>query len=319
MDTRGRTRGAPRGFHRDRAEPAELPGKVIDRGAKLPGVGHVRHRGALQLRARHPVDAPHQPAVSQQKLAESCAETGRGTGYGVAFFTAVLGDAPRYQDGAFVWSDLGRRPAPVAVTAPALAACVARPAGPSPADDPWAGCDRVAASLPAADDPPVTAAPAPGAGVPPDGPAGTTTGAGARPRFRLGNRPPLTGFRAFALSTVLVYHSNFKTWPGAWIAIQMFFVLSGFLITAMLAAEGDRNGRVSLRSFYARRAARLLPPLLLTIGLILVYAEFVHVAEASTRVWGDSFAALFYYADYRQAFGHEPFFGYLAQTWSLSI
>jgi len=87
----------------------------------------------------------------------------------------------------------------------------------------------------------------------------------------------------------------------------------------MLAAEGDRNGRVSLRSFYARRAARLLPPLLLTIGLILVYAEFVHVAEASTRVWGDSFAALFYYADYRQAFGHEPFFGYLAQTWSLSI
>jgi dolichyl-phosphate beta-glucosyltransferase len=67
-------------------------------------------------------------------------ETGRGTGYGVSFFTAVLGDAPRYQDGTFVWSDLGRRPAPVVVTAPALAACVARPAGPSPADDPWAGC-----------------------------------------------------------------------------------------------------------------------------------------------------------------------------------
>jgi peptidoglycan/LPS O-acetylase OafA/YrhL len=149
-------------------------------------------------------------------------------------------------------------------------------------------------------------------------PATSEDGA-ARPKFRLGNRPPLTGFRAFALTTVLVYHSNFHTWPGSWIAIQMFFVLSGFLITAMLAAEGDRNGRVSLKSFYARRAARLLPPLVLTIGLILIYAAFVHVAEASTRVWGDSFAALFYYADYRQAFGHEPFFGYLAQTWSLSI
>jgi peptidoglycan/LPS O-acetylase OafA/YrhL len=148
----------------------------------------------------------------------------------------------------------------------------------------------------------------------------TTDGPGRpRSKFRLGNRPPLTGFRAFALTTVLVYHSNFRTWPGSWIAIQMFFVLSGFLITSMLAAEGDRKGRISLRSFYARRAARLLPPLALTIVLILIYAALVNVSEASTRVWGDSAAALFYFADYRQAFGHEPFFGYLAQTWSLSI
>jgi peptidoglycan/LPS O-acetylase OafA/YrhL len=139
------------------------------------------------------------------------------------------------------------------------------------------------------------------------------------PKFRLGNRPPLTGFRAFALSTVLIYHSNFKTWPGSWIAIQMFFVLSGFLITAMLAAEGDRNGRVSLKGFYSRRAARLLPPLVLTIAGLAIYASLVHVADASARVWGDSAAAMFYYADYRQAFGHAPFFGYLAQTWSLSV
>ena len=66
-------------------------------------------------------------------------------------------------------------------------------------------------------------------------PGADTDGTTTRPKFRLGNRPPLTGFRAFALTTVLVYHSNFKTWPGSWIAIQMFFVLSGFLITAMLA------------------------------------------------------------------------------------
>jgi peptidoglycan/LPS O-acetylase OafA/YrhL len=120
---------------------------------------------------------------------------------------------------------------------------------------------------------------------------GSAQGAAPAPRFRLGNRPPLTGFRAFALSTVLVYHSNFKTWPGSWIAIQMFFVLSGFLITAMLAAEGDRNGRVSLKGFYSRRAARLLPPLVLTIAGLAIYASLVHA----------------------------PFFGYLAQTWSLSV
>ncbi|MGO8871034.1 MAG: acyltransferase family protein [Acidimicrobiales bacterium] len=138
-------------------------------------------------------------------------------------------------------------------------------------------------------------------------------------RFRLGNRPPLTGIRALALCTVLTYHANFKTMPGAWEALQVFFVLSGFLITAMLAGEGMRNGRISLKGFYARRAVRLLPPLLLTVALLGIYASFVHVANASQRVWGDSLAALFYYADYRQAFGHAPFFGYLAQTWSLSV
>ena len=137
--------------------------------------------------------------------------------------------------------------------------------------------------------------------------------------FSLGNRPPLTGVRALALFTVLIYHSNFHTLPGTWVALQIFFVLSGFLITAMLSAEGKRNDRISLRNFYERRAARLLPPLLLTVGLLAIYASLVHVADAAQRVWGDSAAALFYYADYRQALGHAPFFGYLAQTWSLSV
>ncbi len=139
------------------------------------------------------------------------------------------------------------------------------------------------------------------------------------PRFRLGNRPPLTGLRALAVAAVLVYHSNFRSLPGSWAALQVFFVLSGFLITAMLAGEGRRKGRISMKGFYGRRAVRLVPPLLLTIGLLALYAAFVHVADAAQRLWGDSFAAMFYYADYRQAFGHAPFFGYLAQTWSLSV
>ena len=137
--------------------------------------------------------------------------------------------------------------------------------------------------------------------------------------FRLGNRPPLTGIRALALATVLIYHSNFKTLPGTWVALQIFFVLSGFLITAMLASEGKRKGRISLSGFYARRGVRLVPPLLLVIALLGIYASFIHVADAAHRVWGDSLAALFYFADYRQAFNHAPFFGYLAQTWSLSV
>ena len=150
--------------------------------------------------------------------------------------------------------------------------------------------------------------------------AGTSSAESPEPyRFRLGNRPPLTGVRALALFTVLTYHSNFKTLPGTWVALQVFFVLSGFLITAMLAGEGMRTGRISLGAFYARRGVRLVPPLLLTVALLAIYAEFVHVADAAHRLWGDSFAAMFYYADYRQALGHAPFFGYLAQTWSLSV
>jgi len=162
--------------------------------------------------------------------------------------------------------------------------------------------------------------PAPGGAEPTEPAEPTETTVPAEPyRFRLGNRPPLTGIRALALFTVLTYHSNFRTLPGTWVALQVFFVLSGFLITAMLSREGQQNGRIRLGSFYARRGVRLVPPLLLTVALLAVYAHFVHVADAAHRLWGDSLAAMFYYADYRQAFGHAPFFGYLAQTWSLSV
>ena len=117
-----------------------------------------------------------------------------------------------------------------------------------------------------------------------------------RPPFRLGNRPPLTGIRALAMATVLVYHAKFGAMPGSWVALQIFFVLSGFLITNMLAGEARRNGRVSLAGFYARRAVRLVPPLVLVVALLAVYATFVHVVDSSQRVWGDSLSALFYYS-----------------------
>jgi len=137
--------------------------------------------------------------------------------------------------------------------------------------------------------------------------------------FKLGNRPPLTGIRAIGMATALVFHSNFRTMPGAWVALQVFFVLSGFLITSMLMSEGRRNGRISLKRFYARRVVRLGPPLLLAVILLLIYSAFVFVPTAVERVWEESAAALFYFEDYRVAFGKEPFLGYFAHTWSLSV
>jgi peptidoglycan/LPS O-acetylase OafA/YrhL len=87
----------------------------------------------------------------------------------------------------------------------------------------------------------------------------------------------------------------------------------------MLMGERERKGRISVRNFYTRRALRLLPPLAITVGLILIYAALVYIPFARQRVWGDLSAAVFYYADFRSASGHEFFLGYLGQAWSLSI
>jgi peptidoglycan/LPS O-acetylase OafA/YrhL len=137
--------------------------------------------------------------------------------------------------------------------------------------------------------------------------------------FSLGKRPALTGVRTLLMIPVVAYHFSFTAMRGAWMPLEIFFVLSGFLITSMLASEHQRNGDISLGKFYSRRAVRLLPPLILTIALVAVYSTFVYVQNASQRVWGDSAAALFY-SDYRQAFEHDALYsGFLTQCWSLAV
>ncbi len=140
-----------------------------------------------------------------------------------------------------------------------------------------------------------------------------------KPPFRLGNRPALTGLRAPTMAFVLIFHSNFQTLPGAWLSLGVFFVLSGFLITTMLLSEHQRDSRISVSKFYGRRATRLLPPLVVAVVLLGLYAWIVPVQNAAQRIWGDSAAAVFYYSDYRSAFGHEPFGGFMAQCWSLAV
>ncbi len=137
--------------------------------------------------------------------------------------------------------------------------------------------------------------------------------------WRLGNRPALTGIRAPLMAFVIIFHSNFQTLPGAWSSLGVFFVLSGFLITAMLAGEHQRTGGLSLKNFYARRAVRLLPPLLITVAGLAIYASIVRVFSAANIIWTDAAAALFYFADYRSALGHEPAVAYLSQCWSLAV
>ncbi len=151
------------------------------------------------------------------------------------------------------------------------------------------------------------------------GPGSQVTVEPAPSQFSLGNRPSLTGIRALLIACILIYHSNFRVMPGAWAALGAFFVLSGFLITAMLTTERQKTGRVSLGKFYSRRAVRLAPPLFTTVVLLAIYASFVRISDAADHLWGDVAGAVFYYADYRSAFGHESAFGFLAQCWSLAI
>lgn len=106
--------------------------------------------------------------------------------------------------------------------------------------------------------------------------AATTEAVGAaravpeRPRARV-HLPGLDGLRGLAVIAVIVYHLEGSWLPGGFLGVDVFFVVSGFLITTLLLREGERTGRIDLRSFWVRRARRLLPALLLcVVGSVLV-------------------------------------------------
>lgn len=73
------------------------------------------------------------------------------------------------------------------------------------------------------------------------------------------HRRDIEGLRAIAVLIVVAYHAGFPGWSGGFVGVDVFFVLSGFLITSLLINERETDGRIALRSFYARRIRRLLP------------------------------------------------------------
>ena len=81
-------------------------------------------------------------------------------------------------------------------------------------------------------------------------------------------RPGLDGLRAIAVLAVVVYHADPDVLPGGFVGVDLFFVLSGYLITTLLIGEHDRSGRVSLRAFWGRRARRLWPLAWCTLAAI---------------------------------------------------
>lgn len=134
---------------------------------------------------------------------------------------------------------------------------------------------------------------------------------------RLGYRPELDGLRAIAIALVLLAHAF--DWPkGAFIGVDMFFALSGFLITTLLLEEWRVHGAISLRHFYLRRYYRLFPALAVLIAVYVLYVVlFVH-GGVGMRLRGAGFG-ISYLANWVQAF-HLPFpdseIGYL---WTLGV
>ncbi|SDJ88342.1 Peptidoglycan/LPS O-acetylase OafA/YrhL, contains acyltransferase and SGNH-hydrolase domains [Nocardioides sp. YR527] len=116
----------------------------------------------------------------------------------------------------------------------------------------------------------------------------------SRPAKRL--RGDVQGLRAVAILTVLAAHAGVSWFAGGFVGVDVFFVISGFLITQQLVGELGRTGRISLRRFYARRARRILPAATLTLAVTVVAAVALlgpaQVATLATdAVWASAFAA----------------------------
>lgn len=88
-------------------------------------------------------------------------------------------------------------------------------------------------------------------------------------------RADLQGLRAIAVLLVIVAHSNLKILPGGFVGVDVFFVLSGYLITGLLYTEVSRNQRIDLIGFYARRFKRLLPALALMLVTVFTLASLL--------------------------------------------
>jgi peptidoglycan/LPS O-acetylase OafA/YrhL len=99
------------------------------------------------------------------------------------------------------------------------------------------------------------------------------------PRYR----PDLEGMRAVAILAVIAAHAGVPGLAGGFIGVDVFFVLSGYLITGLLVQEHQANGRVDFAAFYVRRFRRLLPALLLMLGVSCVLARLLLSPDRSTR------------------------------------
>ena len=135
--------------------------------------------------------------------------------------------------------------------------------------------------------------------------------------------PGLDGLRALAVIAVIVYHADPRWLGGGFLGVEVFFVISGYLITLLLVAERERTGTVGLGDFWMRRARRLLPALWLLIILLVVWCFLFDRSRLGT-LRGDSIAGLFYGSNWFQVWTGSSYtsgfaFAPLRHLWSLAV
>jgi len=188
-------------------------------------------------------------------------------------------------------------------------ATATRPDIPAVRSESPAGPDTVAGSATPVSEPGKTAPPAAQSGKP------------GKPSVRV---PGLDGVRALAVLAVLGFHEGLPWIPGGFLGVDVFFVLSGYLITDLLVGRFSRDGKIGLGSFYQRRARRLLPALALV--LITVTAA-VSVLEPQQRaaLRPALLGAITYTSNWWQAFAHQSYFALYGppppfqHLWSLAV
>ena len=136
--------------------------------------------------------------------------------------------------------------------------------------------------------------------------------------------PAIDGLRAVAVIAVMLYHLGFNWIPGGFLGVDLFFVISGYVITRLLLDSIQRSGGLDLRAFYVARIRRLLPPLVFMIITTTVVVGF-WAPDTMRRFLGDTPFALFggmnwwlvfRETDYFEAIGRPPL---LQHTWSLGV
>ncbi|HEX5850984.1 MAG TPA: acyltransferase family protein [Rubrobacter sp.] len=144
------------------------------------------------------------------------------------------------------------------------------------------------------------------------------------PEVRLTYSPGLDGLRALAVAAVLLYHADLSFLPGGFLGVEVFFVVSGYLITALLLVEWRREGHISLKSFWLRRARRLLPALYVLLVATLAYSVVFLPGEVA-GLRDDAIAAVGYVTNWFLIVGQESYFeavgrpSLLQHLWSLAV
>ena len=138
-------------------------------------------------------------------------------------------------------------------------------------------------------------------------------------RFELSYQPALDGIRGVAILAVMLFNSRLSWFRGGYLGVDLFFVLSGFLITSLLVEEYQRGSRISLKKFYYRRALRLLPALMAIILFVSVGAAILQPKENFIRAMKGILYALFYVANWAQIGPNAGGIGPMSHAWSLSV